>query len=119
MEALRVVCRVEKGLFREIIQFAREHFEADRASYLISSGLDLVPEAGKLGDDDLERVYLDQDHGRQILHVTYGSVLTQKTDQGAYLFRDRIVTLLRKNEQLHEEVLRNHLGKHVRLLLVS
>ncbi len=118
LEALRVVCRVDKELFRSIIHFARGRFEADRATYHISAGLDLVPRANQLKDGELERVYLDNDHGRQILHVTFGSVLTEKTDHG-YRFRERIRTILRQNRELHEDVLQGHLGKHIQMLLMG
>ncbi len=118
LEALRVVCRVDKELFRSIVGFARQRFEGDRASYHISAELDLVSEPEHLGDGELEGVYLNQDEGRQILHVTFGSVLTAKTDHG-YRFRERMKTILRHNEQLHEEVLRLHLGKHVQMLLAN
>ncbi len=118
LEALRVVCRVDKEFFRSIVQFARQRFEIDRASYHISTGLDLVPEASDLQDGELEKVYLDQDHGRQILHVTFGSVLTEKTDHD-YRFRERIRTILRQNRQLHEDILRDHLGKHMQMLLMG
>jgi hypothetical protein len=118
LEALRVVCRVDKELFRSIVQFARQRFETDRASYHISTGSDLVPEASDLQDGELEKVYLDQDHGRQILHVTFGSVLTEKIDHD-YLFRERIRTILRQNRQLHEDVLRDHLGRHIQMLLMG
>jgi hypothetical protein len=118
LEALRVVCRVDKEFFREIIHFARERFETDRASYHISTGLDLVPEASDLQDGELEEVYLNQVYGRQILHVTFGSVLTEKTDHD-YRFRERIRTILRQNRQLHEDVLRDHLGRHIQMLLMG
>ena len=118
LEALRVVCRVDKELFRSIVQFARQRFETDRASYHISTGLDLVPEASNLQDGELEKVYLDQEHGRQILHVTFGSVLTEKTAHD-YRFRERLRTILRQNRQLHEDVLRDHLGRHIQMLLMG
>ncbi len=62
-------------------------------------------------------MYLDEDNGRQILHVTYGSVLTAKSGNGSgsYRFRDRLKALLFEHNNLHEKVLVNHLGKHLRL----
>jgi tagaturonate epimerase len=116
LEALRAVCRIDKDFFRSIITFARDRFEADRASYHLSSGTDRVPEAGELEDEELESTYLDQNHGRQILHVTFGSILTAEEDN-QYRFREKIRTLLRQSRNLHEELLRNHLGKHVKMLL--
>ncbi len=77
-----------------------------------------MPEATDLKDGELEKVYLDQDHGRQILHVTFGSVLIERTDNG-YRFRERIRTILQQNRQLHEDVLRDHLGKHIQMLLMG
>jgi hypothetical protein len=116
LEALRVVCRIDKEFFRSIINFARGRFETDRASYHLSAEVGLVPEASKLEDDELERTYLDQDHARQILHVTFGSVLTERIHDD-YRFRESIRTILRQNQKLHEDVLRKHLGKHIKLLL--
>jgi hypothetical protein len=118
LEALRVVCRVDREFFGSIVQFARQRFETDRASYHISTGLDLVPEASDLKEGEVEKVYLDQNHGRQILHVTFGSVLTERSDHG-YRFREKIRTILRQNQQLHEDVLREHLGKHIQMLLMG
>lgn len=118
LEALRVVCRVEAEFFRSIVGFARGRFEKDRASYHISANLDHVPVPEILGDAELEDAYLNKNQGRQILHVTFGSVLTDKTDNG-YRFREKIRMVLRQNGQLHEEVLRLHLGKHVQMLLAN
>jgi hypothetical protein len=115
LEALRVICRVDKTLFRSIINLARKCFEKDRASYHLSTELDLVPETSTLDDRDLEKTYLDQDHGRQILHATFGSVLTQRIKGGA-LFLTGIRSVLHQHRHLHEKVLRKHLGKHLKLL---
>ncbi len=116
LEALRVVCRIDREFFRSIIEFARDCFETDRASYQLSAQIHQVPAAGEIEDNELERIYLDQDHGRQILHVTFGSVLTQETHDN-YGFRESIRKILRQNQDLHEDVLRNHLGKHLKMLL--
>jgi hypothetical protein len=115
LEALRVVCRVDKAFFRSIIGLAGKRFEKDRATYHLSTALDLVPEAGTLNDGDLEKIYLDHDQGRQILHVTFGSVLTRRV-KGVALFRTGIRNILYQHRHLHEEVLRKHLGKHLKLL---
>lgn len=105
LEALRVLCRVDRPLLREIVAFSRDRFERDRASYQISSQLSHVdPEPP---DDALEQDYLEGDAGRQILHVTYGSVLT---DGG---FKDRLMDKLEQHADLHAEFLAAHLGKHI------
>jgi len=116
LEALRVVCRVDKPFFRSIIGLARRCFEKDRLSYHLSTGLNLVPDENKLKDRDLEKTYLDQDNGRQILHATFGSVLTQR-EEGGDSFGTGLRNILYQHHQLHEKVLLAHFGRHLKLLL--
>jgi len=118
LEALRVACRADPDFFREIADFSLVRFEEDRATYHISATLGGTPAPDGLSVDALERHYLDEDNGRQILHVTFGSVLTarEKGDQTAYLFRDRLNELLLDHRGLHDKLLAEHLGKHLRLL---
>jgi hypothetical protein len=117
LEALRVVARHDVPLLREIIRFCRDRFDTDRATYHISASLDKVPGEESLADAALERVYLDEDDGRQILHVTFGSVLTA-THDGRPLFRDRLYSLLNREAGTYVEVLRKHIGRHIRGLMV-
>ncbi len=114
LEALRVVCRTEPDLFREIVAFSRGRFETDRATYHISGRLDDVP--AEPTATQWERAYLDEDAGRQILHVTYGSVLTSGKSQGGTPFKERILGALNTHEGLHCELVAEHLGRHIELL---
>jgi len=115
LEALRVICLTDKSLFREIVEFCRNRFETDKQSYHVSATLNHVPE--RIDDPQLEDWYLTNEAGRQILHVTFGSVLVDgQSDRGA-LFKDLIIENLIKNDQLYREVLHKHLGKHIELLL--
>lgn len=114
LEALRVVCLTDKKLFRKIVIFCRDRYETDKQSYHVSAGLSHVPT--HIQDDSLEKWYLENESGRQILHVTFGSVLGGKYDVGRVL-KDSILENLERNKPLYLEVLFNHLGKHIRLLL--
>jgi len=118
LEALRAACRTDTDLFHEIAAFSLGRFERDRATYHISANLAGTPTPEDLDAAALERLYLDEDNGRQILHVTFGSVLTAREtgDSSPYRFRDRLKTLLLEQRGLHDQVLTNHLGKHLRLL---
>jgi len=51
-----------------------------------------------------------------MLHVSFGSVLTDKLDNGAWRFRDRIYQLLWREEPLHHEIVQSHSEKHLRAL---
>ncbi len=112
LEALRVAARKRPGLFRRILQFAFERFDEDKASYHISARIAAVPHPHALQDRELETV-LDGNDGRQLLHVTYGSVLTWENDDGTYKFRDELLEMLIDDEEEHYTVLAEHLGKHV------
>lgn len=117
LEALRAVCRTDAALFREIAAFCRGRYETDRASYHVSARTGDLP--GNVSGADLEDVYLGTDSGRQVLHVTFGSVLQGGTGQDGRPFRARIIENLAKNPDLYRELLRRHLGKHLQLLSAS
>lgn len=115
LEALRVICRTDVPLFRDIVKYGRDRFDTDKKTYHVSAKLSMVP--GDLLDAELEDVYLNQVSGRQILHVTFGSTLLGGTDSEGRLFKDLILNNLRQNKDLYKEVLAKHLGKHLQLLL--
>ncbi len=111
LEALRAVGLVQPYLLREILAFARERYEQDKASYHVSASLDRAPKPEDLSDDELPRV-LDDFHGRQVLHVTYGSVLTAEQD-GAPRFKTRLLAALQDHEDVHYQTVARHLRRHV------
>jgi len=105
LEAVRAIAAIDAGLFREILDFARERYEEDKATYHVSADVGKVPPAGSLADDDLAAL-LDQFDARQVLHCTFGSVLT--SDRLARRFH----AALRRDEQKHYAALEKHLGRH-------
>ncbi len=109
LEALRVVARTHGTLFAQIAQFSRERFETDRASYHISATTAGVAALPAFSGRE-EGVYLDELVGRQMLHVTFGSVLTHPE------FKPKILETLLKQPDLHAELLTRHLGRHLALL---
>ncbi|MCB0021282.1 MAG: hypothetical protein KDE09_25975, partial [Anaerolineales bacterium] len=52
----------------------RERFEYDRKTYFLDARLDEVPEESALSDAELPGL-LEQFSARQVLHVTFGSIL--------------------------------------------
>lgn len=116
LEALRVVARVKPGLFAEIAAFCRQRFDADRASYHISTTGAQVAAIPVFRSATEESVYLDEVTGRQLLHVTFGSVLTEGTDPSGRRFKEGILEVLQENPDLHSELIENHFVKHVSLL---
>lgn len=112
LEALRAVAIVSPALFREIYVFALARYEVDRASYHVSAELAKAPQPAHLADDELAMV-LDQFDARQVLHVTFGSVLTTRVEDGSLLFATRIMNLLRSNRAVYADCLNRHFIRHL------
>jgi hypothetical protein len=104
LEALRVCSRRQPELFRSILDLARECYPADRAGYHVSAQLSRVEPSGDLEDDQLPNL-LDQDDTRQVLHVTYGSVLDEH--------RVDLMAMLQGNDEAYAAALSEHLGRHM------
>src|SRR4030066_28833 len=114
LEALRTIATLDKEFIREIYTFARKHFEADKHSYLLSAELIKALMPDKV-TDWLELI--DQFDAREILHVTYGSVLTERTKSGEWLFYDRLMSILQTSRELYFRNLENHFQRHLRPFL--
>jgi len=104
LEALRAVAGVDPALFREILAFARERYDEDRATYHVSAHPARVPLPEELDDDQLAEV-LDLFDGREVLHVTFGSVLDR--------FGDRLRATLDAHEEEHYAALEVHFKRHL------
>jgi tagaturonate epimerase len=115
LEALRAVARVEPHFFRDICSYAIERYPTDRATYHVAEKLDHLPDIKNLPDADLEKLF-DNDQGRQLLHVTFGSVLNEKEKNGSYRFKDKVFKTLRENEELYSELLDGHFTRHMQSL---
>lgn len=119
LEALRVVARHDEKLFRTIIDFARARYDTDKATYHVSATVAGVPAPADVADvRKLESLYLEcwsdvpagkgfTKPGRQILHCTFGSVLTDKTLGPA------VKQVLVAHPETHREILADHFGRHL------
>lgn len=112
LEALKVVAVKEPGLFKEILDYSRNLYENEKKSYHVSADLNKVHSAESYSDEDLIGLFANDDT-RQILHVTFGKVLTDKNEKGELVFKDRILKCLINNEELHYKFLTDHFHKHL------
>jgi len=112
LEALKVVAIKEPDLFREILDFSKGLYDTEKATYHVSASVDNVKD-GKLYRDEELLGLMSVDDPRQILHVAFGKVLTEKNQKGEFLYRDRILKCLRENEELYYELLIKHFHKHL------
>lgn len=122
LEALRVLARHDERLFRRVIEFARAHYESDRATYHVSATLESVPPPADVQDSaHLEALYLGRwqdvppgrgftQPGRQILHCTFGSVLTDP------VLGDELHSVLASHPDTYRELLAHHFQRHLEAL---
>jgi hypothetical protein len=121
LEAIRAVARHDRKLFKEIIEFSRGRYDTDKATYHVSATLDRVPAPGQVDDAKLEQLYLGSwettpagkglsDPGRQILHTTFGSVLTHPQ------FGSAVRAVLREHPKTYADILATHFAKHLEAL---
>jgi tagaturonate epimerase len=110
LEALRTIAAINVDLFREIYIFARQHYETDKLTYHVSAELGRAPLPEDVGDWP---GLLDQFDAREILHVTFGSVLTEKTADQKWRFHDRFMELLCANPEAYANNLEKHFMRHL------
>jgi PIN domain nuclease of toxin-antitoxin system len=113
LEALRTVAQVQPDLLRDIYAFSLEQYETDRASYHVSAELQRAPSPTDLADTAVPML-LDQFDARQILHVTFGSVLTAQDASGSRRFYDRIMEVLQSLPEAYAANLKAHFLRHLR-----
>jgi hypothetical protein len=104
LEALRVMGAVEPDWFREILDFSRSRYERDRVSYHVSAELAKVPAASDLANEELPDL-LNQFDARQVLHVTFGSVLDT--------YGEQLKTMLRQHEAEYLDAIQAHFDRHL------
>jgi len=104
LEALRTVAGIDAALFRSILEFARRRYAQDRSTYIVSADVAALPPTEALADAELPGV-LDTFAGRQVLHVTFGSVLAE--------FGGQLKAVLDAHEEAHYAALEAHILRHL------
>ncbi len=102
LEALRILAAKQPKLFREMLNFCVARYETDRKTYHVSAELERMPK--NVPDDELPDL-LDHFDARQVLHVTFGSILNT---YGAVLH-----STLRQYETDYHAGLKCHFDRHL------
>ncbi|MFO0789643.1 MAG: tagaturonate epimerase family protein [Pirellulales bacterium] len=122
LEAIRVVARHDEALFRRIVTTSRKFYDRDKATYHVSAEVAKLPAAEDVQSvAELEKIYLEcwpdvpagkgfTAPGRQILHCTFGTILTDP--ELGKLIRD----LLEAHADTYSEILADHFARHLQAL---
>ncbi len=112
LEALRTVAQLDPALLGEIYAFACARYETDRASYHVSASLERAPSPDSIQAATAPAL-LEQFDAREILHVTFGSVLMYGDGAGNRPFYAAIMTLLREHPNAYAANLKEHFLRHL------
>ncbi len=115
LEDLKIVARHNLALFMDIFKFSFAQFEKDRATYELSADPDRIPDLAELNGGEIARLLqsgMGNDDLRQVLHVTYGSVLTARGSGQSLLFADKMENILRGHAGEYESEMQAHLERH-------
>ena len=112
LEALRVLAAKVPDFFREILDFSQGLYETEKKSYHVSADLKQLKPAKAYTNPQLLTLFSNDD-ARQVLHVTFGRVLTERKADGTFIFRDKILGYLNKYEETYYHYLTEHFKKHL------
>lgn len=122
LEAIRAAARHDAALFREIIDFSRGRYDTDKATYHVHADVATLPApADVASDEQLETIYLEcwpdvapgrgfTAPGRQVLHCTFGSVLTHPE------FGPAVSQLIAEHPATFRDILADHFARHLAAL---
>lgn len=106
LEAVRAIGHLDPALFRSLLDFAVARYEEDRQAYHVSARIArMQPYAGR-ADAELPAL-LDDFHTRQILHVTFGSVLQHDG------LCPKFLATLHRGEDVYRDMLVTHFVRHL------
>ncbi|HRA65385.1 MAG TPA: tagaturonate epimerase family protein [Caldilinea sp.] len=104
LEALRIAAVRDPALFRRMLDTGREHYDHDKKTYFLDCRPEHVPLGAAVADQALPAL-LDQFDARQLLHVTFGSILNE---HGVALRE-----MLRAHPDDYRGALQRHFARHL------
>ena len=113
--AMQLVAEKAPGLYRDIHRFALQNFDKAREYYHVTADLNKIPDIDTISDVELSELFSQSD-ARQMIHITYGLILSTQAGNGSYLFRDALYALWRRYDSMYAEMLKTHIWKHMSLL---
>lgn len=113
LEAMATVAEKNPQLYREVHQYALDYaFEEARKYYCVTTDLNNIPPLETLADEQLPTLFSNND-ARQLIHITYGLILTARNDDGSFRFKERLYEVWKKFDSEYTRRLEKHIGRHL------
>jgi len=109
LEALRCIAQCNPNLYRKIHKKALQYYIEALKFYHITADISKIQHINNIKDAKLIE-YLEKDESRQLLHITYGPLLNDPE------IREDFFDTLNEYEDIHYELVKNHIIKHMELL---
>lgn len=106
--AVEVLAKFEPLLYRDMHRSALEYFSEMRKLYHITADIVKIPALNKSADRDLPQ-FMAMPEARQLLHITYGPILTGP-------LRERFFVAMYRLEKEYTAAIEAHFTKHLSLL---
>ena len=107
--AVEVIAEHDPELYRDMHRYAEAHFTEMLKLYHITADLSRIPALDTLKDAELPELIHSHPDARQLLHITYGPILTGE-------LRERFFSAMHRYENAYAEALEKHFDKHFTLL---
>jgi hypothetical protein len=106
IEATRILARHEPALLRDLLVVAQDRFAFDKPNAELATTEDDIRTLPDVPDSELERVFVDDFRGRQLLGFTASSLLGHETHGPA------ILQAIEQNRQLHAQLVEAEARRH-------
>lgn len=111
LEELRLVTKTNPDEFKKIYNYALDVFEKEKASYKLTAKKEDIPDLSKLDGKEIYKLMETKngnDSLRQVLHVSYGKILTHPKIKKVI----EEAVILNENELF--KIFSSHIRKHLR-----
>lgn len=109
LEAVKVIAEKDPVLYRVMHTCALKNFNKILKLYHITADINKIPDIKTVYDEDLPKL-MEMDEARQLLHITYGPILTDNS------IRPLFFQALHDHEECYHEKIKAHFEKHLSLL---
>ncbi len=109
LEALKVIATEEPTLFRKLYKYAKDKYKKAREYYHVTPNLGNLANIDLLVDSQLVNI-LENPDARQVLHITYGEMLSDRN------LHNEIYSALLSHIEEYWDNLESHIGRHLKLL---